>query len=319
MQAARQVVPPTSQIFRKKFLLKARSFSLALGDETKIMGVMNLTPDSFSGDGLLKSGKFDPRKSLAVATELIQGGADIIDIGGESTRPGALTVDEKEEIQRVIPTVDLLTQKIQIPISVDTYKENVAKHALDAGASIINNIMGIKATTKFLKMVRNYNAAIVLMHIRGTPRTMQRKIHYTNLMGEIISHLRKSIEKCLEIGIKSDKIIIDPGVGFGKTVEHNLEILARLGDFRILNQPILIGPSRKSFIGKILGKEPSQRLSGTIAAVCAGILNGAHIIRVHDIREVKDAVTLIDAIQKVNFFQPNTLTEFSYDGRTILE
>ena len=230
---------------------------------------------------------------------MIGDGADILDVGGESSRPGAQTVSEREEIKRVIPTITLLTKRIKIPVSVDTYKENVAKHALDAGVSIINNIQGVSMSHNFLKMIKNYKAAIVLMHMRGTPKNMQKGISYKNLIREIINELKNSIEKCLEFGIKSDKIIIDPGIGFGKTALHNIEIIKRLNEFCVLKQPILMGTSRKSFIGKILNREPLERLPGTIATVCASIFNGAHIIRAHDIKEMKDVLTLTDL-----FFKP---------------
>jgi len=264
------------------------------------MGIINVTPDSFSRDGCLKKSQ-GTRHALLLARKHIKDGADIIDIGGESTRPGAHYIPVDEEIKRVIPVIEALAKKTDIPISVDTYKQPVSKAALDAGATIINNIMGTKPKTSLLKMVKNYNAAIVLMHIQGIPKTMQKSIRYKNLIGEIIGSLQKSIEKCLEIGIKSDKIILDPGIGFGKTVEHNLEILNRLGDFKILEKPLLIGTSRKSFIGKILNREVGNRLIGTAATVCTSIVNGAHIIRVHDVKSIKETVTMTDAIINQNY------------------
>ena len=260
------------------------------------MGILNVTPDSFSCDGVMRNNKIDAAKNVAYAKRLIDDGADCMDIGGESTRPGALPVSAEEEIRRVIPTIRLLAKKTRIPISVDTYKENVAREALDNGAGIINNILGVNISSSFLKMVKNYKAAIVLMHIRGTPQTMQKRVHYRNLINEIIKELRKSVEKCLEIGIKSDKIIIDPGIGFGKTVEHNLEILRRLREFQVLNQPVLVGTSRKSFIGSILERGAIGRLMGTAATVAISILNGAHIVRVHDVKEIKDVIKISDAI-----------------------
>ena len=185
---------------------------------------------------------------------------------------------------------------MKIPISVDTYKPSVARHALDAGAQIINNIMGTRLKPPLLKMVSRYNAAIVLMHIRGTPQTMQDEAHYKNLLREVLLELRRGIEKCLDAGIKKDKIIIDPGIGFGKTLKHNLELICHLKDFKVLNVPILVGPSRKSFIGQVLKKDVAKRLIGTIAAVCACITNGAHIVRVHDVKKIKEAVLMTDAI-----------------------
>lgn len=281
---------------RDNFIIRARRFRLTTGQKTRIMGILNLSPDSFSGDGRLVRRKSDIHKNLAFAGKLVEDGADIIDVGGESTRPGASAITLEEEITRVIPTLRLLTKRIKKPISVDTYKETVASHALDTGASIINNIMGVTASKSFLQMVKRYGAAIVLMHIRGNPRTMQKNLRYRHPINEIIETLRRAVEKCLEIGIKSDRIIIDPGIGFGKSVAHNLEIIRRLREFRILRHPILIGTSRKSFIGKILNQEVSGRLMGTAASVCAGVMAGAHIVRVHDVKEMRDVVQLTDCL-----------------------
>ena len=261
------------------------------------MGIVNITPDSFSHDGRLLNQKTDYTSSaVRLAQRMIRAGADIIDIGGESTRPGTKRISAPEELKRILAAVKILAKTARVPISVDTYKASVAQATLDAGASIINNIKGIESDRALLKMIAHYNAGIVLMHLRGTPRTMQKSIRYGNLIQEIIRELKNSIENCLEIGIKSDKIIIDPGIGFGKTAEHNLEILNRLTKFKILNLPILIGTSRKSFIGKILNKAPQQRLLGTVASTCAGVINGAHIVRVHDVAQTAEVVKVVDAI-----------------------
>ena len=270
------------------------------------MGIVNVTPDSFSHDGCLASTATQKQsristknftaKAISQALKMVAAGADILDIGGESTRPGARAVSAKEETTRVIPIMRALVKKIKIPISVDTYKASVAQAALDTGASIVNNIKGVPAEKRLLKIVKNYDAAIVLMHMRGNPRTMQKNIHYHNLISEIITSLRNSIEICLEIGIKSDKIIIDPGIGFGKTAQQNLEILNRLNEFAVLKCPILVGTSRKSFIGKVLDNEVHERLLGTIASVCSSIHTGAHIVRVHDVKEIKEAARITDAI-----------------------
>ncbi|MDP2654503.1 MAG: dihydropteroate synthase [Candidatus Omnitrophota bacterium] len=259
------------------------------------MGIINVSPDSFSRDGM-RAGKNLAQRAVRKARQMEQEGAALIDVGGESTRPGASPVSAPEEIRRVIPVVRALTKALPLPISVDTYKTDVARQALDAGASIINNIMGVKPDRALLKTIQNYGAAVVLMHMRGTPRTMQKNTDYRDIISEIIDSLRKSIEICLEIGIKSDKIIVDPGIGFGKTAEQNLEILKHLQKFTHLGSPVLIGTSRKSFIGKILGNAVGQRLLGTAATVCVGIMNGAHIVRVHDVREIRDAVRVTDAI-----------------------
>ncbi len=278
------------------------------------MGILNVTPDSFSGDGLLidlpSTNKISNGQGLTLknilrrAKMFIHDGADILDVGGESSRPGAKPVSEKEEIERVIPVIRLLSRKINRPVSVDTHKPAVAELALKSGASIVNTIRGINPDTRLLKAVARHKAAIVLMHMRGNPATMQKKIHYHDLMKEIVRELTISIEKCLETGIKSDRIIIDPGIGFGKTVYHNLEILRRLDILKKLNQPILVGTSRKSFIGNVLNQgDPARRIMGTAATVSAAILNGAHIVRVHDVREMYAVAKITDAILNHQSYQ----------------
>jgi len=271
--------------------LCARNTHLTLGHVTRIMGIVNGSPDSFSGDG-----KRGLAACLHHARKLIREGADILDIGGESTRPGALSVTLKEEIRRVIPVIDVLARKIKIPISVDTSKLTVARYALDAGASIVNNILGTQTNTSFLKMVRDYKAAIVIMHMRGTPATMHRYAHYQNVVKEVIKELQITVEKCLEIGIKKDRIIVDPGIGFAKTGEQNLALINHLNRLNILHRPILLGTSRKSFIGQILQKSVRGRLMGTAATVTAGVIQGAHIVRVHDVKAIKETLQIIDAI-----------------------
>lgn len=281
---------------RKPHIVSAGRHLLHLGTRTYIMGILNMTPDSFSGDGCFRGSKDAINSAVRLAQRFVREGADIIDIGGESSRPGSLKVSVGEELRRVIPAIRILARKIKIPISVDTYKPLVARHALDEGASIVNNIMGTKIEKSFLRMIRQYDAAIVLMHMRGTPRTMQRNPHYKNVVSEITDSLKKSIGNCLEIGIKSDKIIVDPGIGFAKTAGHNLEIIYHLRRFEILRRPVLVGLSRKSFIGKVLGKDVSGRLYGSLAGACASILNGAHIIRAHDVGATKEIAVMIDAV-----------------------
>lgn len=280
---------------RPDYLVFARDYTLVLGKKTHIMGVINVTPDSFSGDGTLKN-KNHIAASLRLALRHINEGADIIDIGGESSRPGAKKISAIEEIDRVIPLIKKLSKVAKVPISVDTYKGTTAQHALDAGASIINNIQGIKSEKNLLKMAARYQAGIVLMHMRGNPLTMQKKTSYQNLIPNIIHKLKIALENCLEIGIKSDNIIIDPGIGFAKTLEQNLEILHRLSEFKVLKKPILIGTSRKSFIGNILNRAPNERLTGTIASCVLAATNGAHILRVHDVRPLVQAAAVTDAI-----------------------
>ena len=291
---------------RTRHILEARDTRLLLGERTMIMGIMNLTPDSFSRDGRLAVSR-DPLTHVRFAQKLVRDGADILDIGGESTRPGARKISIREELQRILPTLRLLVKKIRVPVSVDTYKPQVAIAALNEGACIINNIMGVKPDVRLLKAVRDSGAAIVLMHMRATPLTMQKNPVYRDVVGDILTGLRHAVEKCLEIGIKKNRIIIDPGFGFGKTVQHNLEILRRLRSFEVLCYPVLAGTSRKSFIGRVLGQaafgEPrlgrersDQRMIGSVATACAAVLNGAHIVRVHDVAATRQAVVMADAI-----------------------
>ena len=262
------------------------------GSRTYIMGILNVTPDSFSGDGIYQ----DADKAVETGERLVQEGADIIDIGGESTRPGSQSVTIEEEIKRVIPIIDKLSRKIKAPISIDTAKSEVARLALDSGASIVNDITGLKSDPEMVCVIREFNATVVLMHIKGTPQTMQNGPEYGNLVHEIKEELRRIIDKAIWNGIKKENIIIDPGIGFGKTLEHNLEILNRLSEFKELGMPVLVGPSRKSFIGKITGAEPDNRVFGTAGAVAIAIENGADMVRVHDVKEIKQAVMIADAI-----------------------
>ncbi|MFC1510315.1 dihydropteroate synthase [Candidatus Omnitrophota bacterium] len=284
---------------RNKFILKAGDAQIRLGPKTCLMGIINMTPDSFSHDGCLTKPNDTHKKALYQAKRFIRDGADILDIGGESSRPGAKKISIKEEKARVLPLIDTLAKTTKMPLSIDTYKPAVAKAALDKGATIVNNIMGVNADPTLLKMVREYKAAIVLMHTTGTPQTMQKNIHYKCLMDDIFNSLKNAVEKCLEIGINSDRIIIDPGIGFGKTVEHNLQIINHCDQFKKLKKPILIGASRKSFIGALLNQKENNRLIGSIASVCASVLNGAHIVRVHDVKATKEALTVTDAIANV--------------------
>jgi len=249
--------------------LNARGTILSLGHVTRIMGIVNCTPDSFSGDG-----KLSLDACLHYARKLVREGADIIDIGGESTRPKALSVAPEEEIRRVIPVIKALARNIKIPISVDTYKLKVARCALDAGASIVNNVKGTQISTGFLKMVRDYEASIVIMHMRGDPTTMHRHAHYKNIISEVIKELQISVDKCLEIGIKKERIIVDPGIGFAKTPDQNLMLIKHLNQLNKLQCAILLGTSRKSFIGHVLQQDTPKLLMGTAATVAVGITQG---------------------------------------------
>ncbi|MDP2980592.1 MAG: dihydropteroate synthase [Candidatus Omnitrophota bacterium] len=267
---------------------------IKFGSRTYIMGILNVTPDSFSGDGIYQ----DAEKAVETAERLVEDGADIIDIGGESTKPGSEPVTIEEEIKRTIPVIKKLSKRIDVPISIDTAKSEVARLALENGASIVNDITGLGSDRKMIGVIKEFNAKVVVMHIKGTPQTMQANPEYGNLIQEIKDKLRTIIEKAVIGGIKKENIIIDPGIGFGKTLEHNLEILNRLFEFKELGLPILVGPSRKSFIGKLTGAEPDKRIFGTIASVAIAIKNGADIVRVHDVKEIKQAVAVSDAITR---------------------
>jgi len=265
-------------------------------DRSYIVGIVNVTPDSFSGDGLYKNfGIKGQEIILEYAFKLAKDGADIIDIGGESSRPNASPVSLKEELARVIPVIRSLSKKIKTPISVDTYKPEVAIAALDNGASIINDITGLR-DAKMRKVVNRYKAGAIIMHSKGSPLTMQKNPSYDNVIEDIIDYFNKSMARCLDAGIARNRIIIDPGIGFGKTIEHNLRILKNLKAFKSLGQPILIGTSRKSFIGKILNAQINERLSGTIATCILARQEGANLFRVHDVKEVKRALTIQDKI-----------------------
>lgn len=265
------------------------------GSKTYLMGVLNVTPDSFS-DG----GQFDTlTDALAHAEYAIEAGADILDIGGQSTRPGAEEVSLTEELNRVLPIIKSIRQQSSIPISVDTTKAAVAKAAVAAGADIINDISGATFDPEMLPTVAELAVPIVLMHLRGTPQTMQKMTDYQDLIGEISQFLESRIAAAETAGIDKSKIIIDPGIGFAKNYQQNLEILRKLPKFSSLQCPILVGVSRKSFIGHILNQpDPKQRVWGTGAACCAAISFGADILRVHDVKEMADVCRLADAIYR---------------------
>lgn len=268
---------------------------MKFGSRTYIMGILNVTPDSFSGDGIYQ----DVGRAVETAEKLVEDGADIIDIGGESTRPQATPVTAEEEIKRVIPVIKKLSKKIDIPISIDTAKSEVARLALENGASIVNDITGLESDQRILGIIREFNAKVVLMHIKGTPQTMQNNPNYGNLIQEIKDKLKTVIEKSIKEGIKKENIIIDPGIGFGKTLEHNLQILNRLSEFKEFGLPVLVGTSRKSFIAKLTGAEPDKRIFGTAASIAIAIRNGADIVRVHDVKAMKQVVTVSDAISRI--------------------
>ncbi len=266
-----------------------RTFDL---ERPVLMGVLNVTPDSFSDGGRF----FDRAEALRRLEELQAEGADIIDVGGESTRPGASPVSGEEELRRVMPAVEAAAARLDLPVSIDTTKSGVARAALDAGAEVINDISGLRFDPELAELAAESGAGLVLMHIRGEPRTMQRDVHYDDLMGEIVGELRESTERALAAGCRAEQLVVDPGIGFGKTAEHNLAIINGLGGLQELGYPVLIGPSRKSFIGKILGLEVGERLEATIAACVVALLRGARIFRVHDVAEARRALDMAEAI-----------------------
>lgn len=265
---------------------------LNLNKRPYIMGILNVTPDSFSDSGHY----LNIDSAVECGKRMAEEGADIIDIGGESSRPGAEPVPLEAELDRVIPVIKRLSNKICIPISIDTYKAKVAKEALKAGASIINDISGLRFDPLMAKVAAEADCPVIIMHMKGTPRDMQKRPVYKDVVKEIAAFLKERISFAVKNGIKKNKIIIDPGIGFGKTVRHNLEIIKRLKEFRKLDVPILIGPSRKSFIGRILNATVDKRLEGTAAAVAISIANGADIVRVHDVKEMADVAKIADAI-----------------------
>jgi len=258
---------------------------------TLVMGVLNLTPDSFSDGGRFAT----PEEAVEEARRLIAEGADIIDVGGESTRPGAAPVAEDVELERVLPVVELLALDPRIRISVDTMKPRVAAACLQAGATLINDVSGL-ADPEMARIVAAAGAGAVIMHMRGTPQTMRQHAVYQDVMGEIIGELRPRVDRAREAGIR--EIYIDPGIGFAKTPAQSFEVLRRLGEMRVLGCPILIGPSRKSFLGVLPGMEEiGDRLEGTIAAAVIGAWNGASIVRVHDVKPVRKALSVVDAVR----------------------
>jgi dihydropteroate synthase len=270
---------------------------LPYGERTLVMGVLNITPDSFSDGGKF----YAPERAVEHALKMIAEGADILDLGGESTRPGSAFVSEAEELQRVIPIIKMLAAETSVPISVDTTKSAVARAALEAGAEIINDISALRFDPAIADEVAKAKAGLVLMHSRGTPKTMQDLPPVADIVSEVIGGLRESIAIAQRRGVASESIAIDPGIGFGKTAEQNVELIAKLGQLvaQFAGFPIMIGTSRKSFIGKLLDNPPAdQRLNGTIASVAASVLRGAHIIRVHDVKPAVEAVRVAEAIRR---------------------
>jgi len=268
---------------------------MVLGERTLIMGIINVTPDSFS-DG----GRFDsPERAVAEGIRMAEEGADILDIGGESTRPGSDPVSTEEERRRVIPVIRALARRIDLPLSVDTMKAEIAREALAEGAEIVNDVSAMRFDGAMAKTVADAGAAVVLMHMRGTPKAMQQgDLTYRSLRGEIIDFLRERIVQAAEVGIDPEQIMVDPGIGFGKTMTDNLRLIRYLREFKVLGRPILVGPSRKAFIGRVTGGPPGERVEGTAAMVAAAILNGGNVIRIHDVSFMKKVADMADAVSR---------------------
>ncbi len=277
------------------YKIDCRGKILDLGSRTYVMGILNVTPDSFSDGGRYA----DAERALAHGREMAAAGADIIDVGGESTRPGSQPLSEEEELRRIIPVIERLSAELAVPISVDTYKATVAEKALRAGASIVNDISGLRFSPEMARVAADYGAAVIVMHIKGTPRDMQQNPVYDDVIAEITAYLEEGIGIALRAGVDRERVLIDPGIGFGKTLEHNLVILERLDEFRGLGRPIVLGTSRKKFIGTVLDvPSPEERVFGTAATVALGIERGASIVRVHDVRQMVQVVRMTDAVLK---------------------
>lgn len=278
--------------------LRCGPYKLPLGEKTYIMGIINTSPDSFSGDSVFG----DPERALQIGEQMLKDGADIIDVGGESSRPGADAISVEEELHRVIPVVRALTT-LGVPISVDTYKSAVACEAIDAGATLINDITGLQFDEAMADTVAVAHLPVVVMHMKGTPKTMQQAPKYQDMMGEIAEYLNASTRIAVAAGIPQDQVIIDPGFGFGKSVAHNLELLRRLREFTSSGQAILLGTSRKSTIGAVLGNlPPEERMEGTAATVALAIMNGADIIRVHDVKAMMRVAKMTDSVVRNSEF-----------------
>ncbi|HRR40582.1 MAG TPA: dihydropteroate synthase [Syntrophales bacterium] len=292
---AKEIARVLENIGKDAFRLETPRRTIELGKRTLVMGIINVTPDSFSDGGKL----VDAGAAVRRGVEMEEEGADILDVGGESSRPGAMTVSEEEELRRVIPVVEGLAARVGIPISVDTAKAKVAKAALEAGAELVNDITALNGDDRMAEVAAELKASVVLMHMRGTPRTMQEgDLSYGDLFSEVIDYLAGSIRLALDAGIDPERIVVDPGIGFGKGLRDNIRLLRGLGEFKVLGRPILVGTSRKAFIGAVTGKDAAERLEGTAATVTAAILNGAHIVRVHDVGFMKRVAAMADAIAR---------------------
>lgn len=266
---------------------------LRLGGRTLIQGILNVTPDSFYDGGRWA----DPARAVERAFQMVEEGAGIIDVGGESTRPGSRAVPAREEIRRILPVIERLVGRLRVPVSVDTTKSEVAEAALSAGAEIVNDVSGLTFDPRIARVASRHRAALIISHIRGRPRSMQRNPRYRHLVPEVLAFLRAGIERAMEAGVHPESILIDPGIGFGKTAEHNLLLLRHLRALRCAGRPILVGASRKSFLGKILGGGPVDRLEGSLAAAALAVFNGAAVLRVHDVASTRRVARVAESVR----------------------
>jgi len=299
------VVYALSVFRRTRFRLRLRARTLVLGERTLVMGVLNVTPDSFSDGGLY----FDAKRAVARARDIERASADILDIGGESTRPGAAPITVEEELRRVLPVLEALRGKLKIPISIDTWKAAVAEAAVRAGAGMINDVSALRGDAALAEVARRHRVPVVLMHMRGAPRTMQKGPFARDVVRDVLAGLRAAVARARKAGLRRSQLVLDPGIGFGKSYAQNYELLARLPELVRLGCPLLVGTSRKAFIGAVYGERsrttlgsvqeplpPDKRLWGTAATVAAAILGGAHIVRVHDVAEMVQVARITDAI-----------------------
>lgn len=273
-------------------VFRARQFEFAFPRPTLVMGVVNVTPDSFSDGGRFLS----PEAAIAHALELVRQGADILDIGGESTRPGAKPVSEAEELRRVIPVIEILAATVKIPLSVDTMKPAVAHAALRAGASIVNDVAANREDDTMWKIAAEFRAGYICLHAQGTPQTMQKNPVYADVVRDVGEFFRERLERLNACGVAADQVVLDVGIGFGKTLEHNLQLLANLESFTTMARPLLTGVSRKSFIGKLLGADVNERLPASLACVSLAIAGGVQILRTHDVAATVQAARMTEAV-----------------------
>ena len=282
-------IPPGNSL-----AIKWSHFRLDLDRRTHVIGVLNVTPDSFSDGGRF----FERDRAVEQGLTMVRQGADVIDVGGESTRPYSRRISAEEELDRVIPVIEALRREVKVPISIDTLKAHVAREALRAGASIVNDISALRFDPEMTQVVAEAGVPVILMHMKGTPEDMQVQPVYDRTLPEIIGFLRDALDRASRGGIKKDLTIVDPGIGFGKTFDHNLEIIRDLKQLQCLERPILVGTSRKAFIGRILNKDVEGRETGTMATLAAAVMNGAHMVRAHDVEKAVETVRMIDAIKR---------------------